>query len=94
MSSVTASEAKQNFGKVISNSQHEPVAITKHGEDVCVVLSAAQYAEDQRHYDFFVAQSVHRGLEDIKAGRTYTPDEVRERMAQRYAELRKVEARK
>lgn len=88
MDTMTAAEAKQKFGKVITKAQREPVTITKHGEDICVVVSAAQYAEDQKAYDFFVAQSLKRGLEDIKAGRVYSAEQIRERLSLRYAALK------
>ena len=88
MDTMTAAEAKQKFGKVITKAQREPVTITKHGEEVCVVLSAAQYAEDQKAYDFFAAKSIRRGLEDIKAGRVSSSDQVRARLALRSAALK------
>jgi len=88
MDTMTAAEAKQKFGKVITKAQREPVTITKHGEEVCVVLSAEQYAEDQKAHDFLVAQSIKRGLVDIKAGRIVSAEDVRAKLTRRFAALR------
>lgn len=39
MQTVTAKEAKYGFGRLIDLARAEPVAVTKHGRPVVVVLS-------------------------------------------------------
>jgi len=39
MQTISAKEAKVKFGQLLDNVQREPVAITKHGRPVAVVLA-------------------------------------------------------
>jgi prevent-host-death family protein len=43
MSTITATDAKNKFGQVLDEAQHEPVHVQKNGRDVAVVISAAEY---------------------------------------------------
>ncbi|UXN73333.1 type II toxin-antitoxin system Phd/YefM family antitoxin [Devosia sp. A8/3-2] len=43
MSSITATDAKNKFGRVLEMAQAEPVRIQKNGRDVAIVLSPEQY---------------------------------------------------
>ncbi len=43
MKSVTATQAKQEFGDMIMHSQVSPISITRNGKPVAVILSEAQY---------------------------------------------------
>ncbi len=45
MKSIPASEAKTHFGKLLDNAQREPVAVSKQGRPVAVVLSIHDYEE-------------------------------------------------
>lgn len=45
MQTVTANEAKQNFGQVIDKALQGPVSITKHGRPTVVITSDADYQE-------------------------------------------------
>ena len=45
MKTVTANEAKQNFGQVIDKALQGPVSITKHGRPSVVITSDAEYRE-------------------------------------------------
>ena len=45
---VTASEFQQAFGKLSDKARHEPVVITKHGQDSLVVMSAEEWARLKR----------------------------------------------
>ena len=40
---MTSKEAKQSFGRLLDTAQREPVAITRNGRDVAVVLSRQDY---------------------------------------------------
>lgn len=43
MITVSAKDAKNNFGKLMEDSQREPVVIQKHGRASAVVISAQEY---------------------------------------------------
>ncbi len=43
MQFVSATEAKQTFGKLISQAQREPITIQKKNRDVAVILSIEDY---------------------------------------------------
>ena len=42
MQTFTASQAKQNFGALLSQLEHSPVAIARHNKTVAVVMLPAQ----------------------------------------------------
>lgn len=43
MQTITAKDAKNNFGNLIDQARHEPVTITRHGREVAVVVAAEDY---------------------------------------------------
>lgn len=43
MKSVSAKDAKNEFGRLIDTARAEPVTIEKHGRPVVVVLSVEEY---------------------------------------------------
>ena len=45
MQSVTANEAKQNFGQVIDQALQGPVSVTKHGRSSVIITSVADDKE-------------------------------------------------
>lgn len=47
MTTVSATEAKQNFAALLDKAQREPVRIRRHQRDVAVLISAEEY-EDLR----------------------------------------------
>lgn len=57
-----ASEAKNNFGRLIDAAQREPVAIEKHGRRVAFVISPADMEAMEDYY-----LGVH-AIENIKKG--------------------------
>ena len=44
MQTITASQAKQNFGALLSQLAHSPVAIARHNKTVAVVMLPAAAA--------------------------------------------------
>jgi prevent-host-death family protein len=44
MRTLSAREAKYNFGRLIDTARAEPVTVEKHGRPVVVVLSVEEYA--------------------------------------------------
>ena len=49
MRQVPATQAKDQFGTIISTIQREPVEITKRGQPVAIILSPAQFEEMGGH---------------------------------------------
>ena len=45
MDTLTANEAKQNFGALIDKALQGPVSITKHGRPAVIVTSDSEYRE-------------------------------------------------
>ena len=45
MHTLTANDAKRNFGELLLSAQREPVKISKNGKDAVVVMSTKDYAE-------------------------------------------------
>jgi prevent-host-death family protein len=43
MKTLSAREAKYNFGRLIDSARAEPVVVEKHGRPVVVVLSVEEY---------------------------------------------------
>ena len=51
MKTMQATDAKNNFGKLIEDCITEPVSIQKNGRDVAVLISAAEYIKMQKAND-------------------------------------------
>ena len=45
MNTLTANDAKRNFGELLMNAQREPVKISKNNKDAVVVMSIRDYEE-------------------------------------------------
>lgn len=45
---VKSTEAKTNFGEILTTSQREPVVIERNGKEVSVLISFAEFKEYQR----------------------------------------------
>lgn len=45
MYTLTANDAKRNFGELLLNAQREPVKISKNNKDAVVVMSIRDYEE-------------------------------------------------
>ena len=43
MKSITATQAKNNFGDLLMNAQSTPIAITRNGKEQGVLISAKEY---------------------------------------------------
>ena len=82
MRTITASEAKQGFGKLIDTASREPVIIQRQKRDVAVVLSMAEYerltrlniAEFQRFCDRIGSQAEAAGLDEDKLAELLASD--------------------
>ena len=45
MQTLTANNAKRNFGELLLNAQREPIKISKNSKDAVVVMSIRDYEE-------------------------------------------------
>ena len=43
MNTITSTQAKQEFGRLVMQSQVKPISVTKNGKPVAVILSEDQY---------------------------------------------------
>lgn len=50
MLTMTANEAKTNFGELLDKAQRQPVQVTRHGRVVGVMISAEDYEAMRRFY--------------------------------------------
>ena len=64
MQTLSARDAKYGFGRLIDLARAKPVAVTKHGRPVVVVLSVEEYERLK------VLESVRTGEKDERAGKT------------------------
>lgn len=80
MQSVTANEAKQNFGQVIDQALQKPVSVTKHGRPSVVITSDANYKELMEMKRKLLQSEVRKGFESLDRG------EVSSRTAEQIAQ--------
>ncbi|WP_083898960.1 type II toxin-antitoxin system prevent-host-death family antitoxin [Robiginitomaculum antarcticum] len=96
MSTMTATEAKQNFGELLMRSQQEPVEITRNGKRIGVF-----YADNWRNFDNWrhEDQATHdakldESLAQISRGETYSSEDVVARGRELIKELARQRANK
>jgi prevent-host-death family protein len=68
MNTVTANDAKQNFGKVIDQALQGPVSVTKHGRPSVVITSNAEYQELIALKRELLTGEVRKGFESLDRG--------------------------
>lgn len=77
---LTASDAKREFGEVLLQAQKGPIKINKNGKPVAVMLSADTYAEMERMQRQFLQQQIDAGVADVKAGRVSDGPEILDKL--------------
>lgn len=65
---VPAAKAKTNFGELLERVQREPVAISKKGRPVAVLMSVDEFEDHQRLKLEQLRREIGAGLEDLEAG--------------------------
>lgn len=65
---IPAAQAKTNFGSLLEKAQRGPVAISKKGRPVAVLMSVDEFEEHQRFKLEQLRREVRAGLEDLEAG--------------------------
>ena len=64
MKSVTASSAKQNFGKLLASASMEPVSIVRHGKAIAAVVPASWIEKHHAEVDPRVAARAAQAQRD------------------------------
>ena len=64
MKTMTATDAKQSFGSLLSMVEKEPVTIQKTNKDVAVVISARQYQELKRMQDIVYGEAAKLAIKE------------------------------
>lgn len=67
MHTLTANEAKRNFGELLLNAQREPIKISKNNKDAVVVMSIKDFEELEvmkADYLKFCFESAKKDLEN------------------------------
>lgn len=69
MQSMSANEAKTNFGDLLIKAQHNPIEINRNGKPIVVILSINEY----QHFEDLKMQNlrnrVMQAKEELAAGR-------------------------
>jgi len=74
METIAAADAKTNFGALLDKVQRAPVMISKNGRAVAVMVSAADYEEQQQLKLEALRGEIQKGMDDVKRGRLVSPE--------------------
>ena len=77
---IPASEAKTNFGALLEKVQREPLAISKKGRLVAVLMSMDEFEAHQRLKLEQLRREVQAGLAELEAGKVVSGAEAFEAM--------------
>ncbi len=69
MKRIAAREAKNRFGQLIDDAQHEPVTIEKNGRPIAVVMSLGEYEATEAMKLELLRRDVAESDADLAAGR-------------------------
>lgn len=75
MQTLTANEAKTQFGNLLLMAQREPVQINRNGKPVAVVISAQEYAEIDALKRQLLQAKLERAKQDIDHDRLTDGDD-------------------
>lgn len=68
MYTVTANDAKRNFGELLLNAQREPVKISKNSKDAVVVMSIRDYEELEAMKADYIKHGFESAKQDLAQG--------------------------
>ena len=83
MKILNASDAKRQFGEVLTKAQRGPVRINRNGKPIAVVISASEYAQIEALKEAHLKLAIEAGLADLQAGRFSDGETVIDRLRQR-----------
>lgn len=68
MFTLTANDAKRNFGELLLNAQREPVKISKNSKDTVVVMSIRDYEEIEAMKAEYLKHCFESAKQDLSKG--------------------------
>ncbi|OBP15922.1 prevent-host-death protein [Rheinheimera sp. SA_1] len=68
MQTLTANDAKRNFGELLLNAQREPIKISKNSKDAVVVMSIHDYEALEAMKADYLQHCFHAAKEDLVQG--------------------------
>lgn len=68
MQTLTANDAKRNFGELLLNAQREPIKISKNSKDAVVVMSIHDYEQLEAMKADYLKQCFNAAKEDLAKG--------------------------
>ncbi|MFT7261214.1 MAG: antitoxin Phd [Glaciecola sp.] len=68
MLTLTANDAKRNFGELLLNAQREPVKISKNSKDTVVVMSIRDYEEIEAMKAEYIKHCFESAKQDLAKG--------------------------
>ena len=83
---IPAAEAKTNFGALLEKAQREPLAISKNGRLVAVLMSMDEFEAHQRLKLDQLRREVQVGLAELEAGRVVSGAEAFEAMDREFGD--------
>ncbi len=76
METLTASDAKREFGEMLLKAQHEPIAINRNGKPVAVMISAVEYERLEALKKICLKSELAKGMKSLKKGNLLDGDTV------------------
>lgn len=68
MQTLTANDAKRNFGELLLNAQREPIKISKNNKDAVVVMSIRDYEELEAMKADYLKHCFESSKQDLAQG--------------------------
>ncbi len=68
METLSASDAKREFGEVLLKAQKEPVGINRNGKPVAVMTSALEFKELQTLKQEIMKRELQKGMDSLEKG--------------------------
>lgn len=68
MQTLTANDAKRNFGELLLNAQRAPIKISKNSKDAVVVMSIHDFEELETMKAEYLKHCFHSANEDLAKG--------------------------
>ena len=69
MQTLTANDAKRNFGELLLNAQRQPIKISKNIKDAVVVMSIHDYEELEVMKAEYLKYCINSAKEDLAQGK-------------------------
>ena len=83
METLSASDAKREFGEVLLKAQKEPVGINRNGKPVAVMVSAVEFEELQALKQSVLKKELQKGMSSLENGQVIDGDQVLKRLRTR-----------